>query len=92
MLVRHRLPKVLVLMGAITMVVGLIATVTMLVVQDRCQHDQIGYPDDPSVIAACASYQDGANWGYAVLGVGAIGIVAGALAGSRLVRPRSNTT
>ena len=84
----RRLPKALIISGSVLMVIGLIATVTMLVVQDRCRHDQVGMADDPTVIAACASYQTGTDWSYVVIGVGVVVIVGGAVTGSPATQRR----
>jgi hypothetical protein len=86
--VLRRLPKALIISGAVLMVIGVLATITMLIAQNRCQHDQIGMADDPTVIAACASYQTGADWAYGVIVAGAVVIVGGAVTGSPVIQRR----
>ena len=83
---QQQLPKVLVMCGVVMMLIGVIATVAMLAIQDRCHHDQTGYPDDPGVAAVCSSYQTGADWGFLVLATGAVVIVAGAISASPRLR------
>lgn len=85
---RAKLPRFLVTAGVILLLVGLITTVTMLIVQNHCQHTQ---PPGPYTyaVAACQRYQTGADWGYLVLVLGAITIVAGGLSSTPWVqRPR----
>jgi hypothetical protein len=84
------LPKVLVVSGVLMMVVGMIATITMLIAQDRCQHDQ---PDSyVTGVAACSSYGTGADYSYLVLAGGACTILAGVLSVPLARRRRGGTT
>jgi hypothetical protein len=83
---RKRLPKVLVISGALMVMIGVIAVVTMLVVLNNCQHSQLGFPDDPSVVARCSLYQTGTDWGFFVLVVGAVAIVIGGICSTALIQ------
>ena len=87
---RAKLPRFLVTAGIILLLVGLIGSVTMLVVQNHCQHTQTPGPYS-DMVSACQSYGMGADWGYLVLALGAIAIVAGGISSTAAVqRPRPN--
>jgi hypothetical protein len=87
-LIVRRLQKALVASGVLVLLIGLVATVTMLVVQDRCQHTQTGsYSDE---VAQCAQFHTGVDYAYLVLAAGACTILAGVLSAPLIERRRTN--
>ena len=81
---RSWLPRLLIALGLVLMVAGLAASVALLMVQERCQHTQPG--EYSEIAAACSKYQNGAEWGYLLVALGAVTIVAGSLTSTASVQ------
>ena len=77
---RERLPLYLVLAGTMTLVTGIVVTVTLVIRRDDCNGLQ---PD-----SVCQGYTTGIHWAYAVIIMGAACFIAAGLSATNLVQRR----
>jgi hypothetical protein len=77
---RERLPLFLVLAGTVTLVIGIIITVTLFLRRDNC--------DGISPSTVCQGYTTSIHWAYPIIVIGAGCFIAAGLSATNLVQRR----